>query len=221
MVLISCCCFSPSIRAASSRSAGLAYTAATALPEPHSRTQRGCVWASFSYRVRSAGCFPNTGISKSFPPSRPTLPQPVNPPASSTTGPGARGGGIQCVPPPGGVGGGGGEGRQRDGGGRGGRRVQSKQPLAAAPGDRRRHAAREERDVGAESHPVVQQLGAGDRGAHERVHGVKRGRRRAPAAPPSRPPGDPVCEVRRPTRRGARCLQRRTAPPPRTNRPRG
>src|SRR6266702_1208113 len=38
-VRMSCCCFSPRTIAASSRSRSLAYTAATALPELHSRTQ--------------------------------------------------------------------------------------------------------------------------------------------------------------------------------------
>src|SRR5712671_5977438 len=80
--------------AASSRSASFAYTAATALPEPHSRTQLGWVPASRSYSARSGGCFPKTGISKSLPPSRPMLPHPVNASASSSSGPRAAGSGC-------------------------------------------------------------------------------------------------------------------------------
>src|SRR2546422_11309846 len=81
--------------AASSLSPSFAYTAATALPEPHSRTQYGCVPASRSYSARSGGCFPKTGSSKSLPPSRPTLPHPVNASASSSSGP--RGAGSGCI----------------------------------------------------------------------------------------------------------------------------
>src|SRR3989442_1309235 len=81
--------------AASSLSPSFAYTAATALPEPHSRTQYGCVPASRSYSARSGGCFPKTGISKSLPPSRPMLPHPANASASSSSGP--RGAGSGCI----------------------------------------------------------------------------------------------------------------------------
>ena len=56
VVLIRRWCCSPSTMAASSRSAAVAYTAATALPEPQSRTQYGCVPARRSYNARSGGC---------------------------------------------------------------------------------------------------------------------------------------------------------------------
>src|SRR2546428_490718 len=81
--------------AASSRSPSFAYTAATALPEPQSLTQYGWVPASRSYRTRSGGCFPKTGISKSLPPSPPMLPHPLNASASSRSGP--RGAGSGCI----------------------------------------------------------------------------------------------------------------------------
>src|SRR6266699_2903484 len=95
VVLINRWCFSPSSIAASSRSPSFAYTAATALPEPQSRTQYGWVPASRSYSARSGGCFPNTGISKSLPPSRPMLPHPTKASASSSRGP--RGAGSGCI----------------------------------------------------------------------------------------------------------------------------
>src|SRR5690242_12250055 len=77
----------PSLATASSRSRSFRYTAATALPDPDIRTQYGLVSAIRSNTVLISGCLPNIGSSKSFAPSRPTLPQLDSESGSSTTGP--------------------------------------------------------------------------------------------------------------------------------------
>jgi len=70
-------------------------------------------------------------------------------------------------------------------------------------------AAREERDVGAESRAVVQQLGARDGGVHQRVHGVEHGPRVARAAAQAGAHGDPFGELDRHAERAAGRFQRR------------
>src|SRR2546422_7867361 len=73
------------------------------------------------------------------------------------------------------------------------------QPLAPAPRERRRRAAREERDIGAEPGGEVEQLVAGGGVAGGRGHPLQRRPPAARSPPPTRPHPDPLGQLQRDT----------------------